>query len=343
MNRDLVDKLAATLLYEGYVLYPYRPSVKNQQRWTFGGIYPQAWTETQNGAEPCVMQTECLLEGKSAKVRAIVRFLHLIDRTIGESKDAESFQPVDSLEIDGRLYRPWQEAAEREIDLGEFEIDELAKGIKKEVFFNANCNREMIRSGDGQIAGIIERNQKSIELSVEISATPLDDRAFKLTVKIINRTPISDANNVSRDEALLSSLVSTHTILGIESGKFISLTDPPEAYKEFATACKNIGAWPVLVGKEPQRDTILSSPIILSDYPELAPESPGDLFDATEIDEILTLRIMTLTDEEKKTAAAVDERVRQLLQRTESLERQQMANLHGAIRSMRLVAREEQS
>jgi hydrogenase maturation protease len=84
MNRVLIDKLAAALLYEGYVLYPYRPSVKNKQRWTFGGIYPQAWSEAQNGAEPYFMQTECLLEGSTAKVRVIVRFLQLIERTVGK-------------------------------------------------------------------------------------------------------------------------------------------------------------------------------------------------------------------------------------------------------------------
>jgi hydrogenase maturation protease len=65
----------------------------------------------------------------------------------------------------------------------------------------------------------------------------------------------------------------------------------------------------VLVGKEGTADSILSSPIILYDYPKVAPESPGDLFDATEIDEILTLRILALTDEEKREMAAIDSRL----------------------------------
>ena len=68
-----------------------------------------------------------------------------------------------------------------------------------------------------------------------------------------------------------------------------------------------IDFWPVLVGKEGTADSILSSPIILYDYPKVAPESPGDLFDATEIDEILTLRILALTDEEKRDMAAIDD------------------------------------
>ena len=148
---------------------------------------------------------------------------------------------------------------------------------------------------------------------VELTASAVGDDLHRLTVKITNRTPLAAAQDSSRDEALMRSLVSTHTILGVEDGEFISLTDPPEKCKSHAAQCNNIGAWPILVGHEPERDTMLSSPIILSDYPELAPESPGDLFDSTEIDEILTLRILTLTDEEKRAAAAVDDRVRQIL------------------------------
>lgn len=63
---------------------------------------------------------------------------------------------------------------------------------------------------------------------------------------------------------------------------------------------------------------MLASPIILYDYPRLAPESPGELFDGTEIDEILSLRVLILTDNEKRLAAAVDERARALLDRTAS-------------------------
>ena len=83
---------------------------------------------------------------------------------------------------------------------------------------------------------------------------------------------------------------------------------------------------------------MLASPIILYDYPQIAPESPGDLFDGTEIDEILTLRIMTLTDEEKAMAGATDDRTRRLIERTESLAREQLAGLHGAVRGMEAAA-----
>ena len=76
---------------------------------------------------------------------------------------------------------------------------------------------------------------------------------------------------------------------------------------------------------------MLSSPIILYDYPQIAAESPGDLFDSTEIDEILSLRIMTLSDEEKAEIRAGDEQARRILERTESLPPEQFMKLHGAL------------
>ncbi len=52
MNRALVDQIASAVLYEGYILYPYRPSVKNRQRWTFGGLVPRAYSEAQGADRP---------------------------------------------------------------------------------------------------------------------------------------------------------------------------------------------------------------------------------------------------------------------------------------------------
>ena len=145
---------------------------------------------------------------------------------------------------------------------------------------------------------------------------------------------------MSRDEALLRSLVSTHVVLGVLQGAFVSLMDPGEPMQEAAAGCRNVGVWPVLVGTEGDNDTMLASPIILYDYPQIAPESPGDLFDGTEIDEILTLRILTMTESEKQEVIASDERGRALLARTESLAREQLLGLHGTFRGLRPVASE---
>ena len=73
----------------------------------------------------------------------------------------------------------------------------------------------------------------------------------------------------------MRSFASTHTILGVRQGQFISLLDPPDHLIEAAAGCSNIGFWPVLVGEEQQRDMLLASPIILYDYPQIAPESPA--------------------------------------------------------------------
>src|SRR5262249_14722582 len=153
---------------------------------------------------------------------------------------------------------------------------------------------------------------------------------FRVTVGILNETALP-AGSRTPEEALLRSFVSTHTLLRVREGEFVSLIDPPQQWREAAAGCHNLRTRPVLGCEEGQKDAMLSSPIILYDYPQVAPESPGDLFDATEIDEILTLRILTLTEEEKQHAAAVDERARALLGRTEALAREQLMRLHGTV------------
>jgi hypothetical protein len=154
----------------------------------------------------------------------------------------------------------------------------------------------------------------------------------RISVRICNETSCTPA---SRDEALLHSMISTHVILTSGRGEFLSLTDPPREFAQAAAACRNAGWWPVLVGNEGERDTILAAPIILPDYPQIAPESPGDLFDGTEIDEILTLRILTLSEEEKAEIRAGPKRGRSILERSESLPPEQLRKLHGALRGLR--------
>jgi hypothetical protein len=96
-----------------------------------------------------------------------------------------------------------------------------------------------------------------------------------------------------------------------------------------ATACWNAGCWPVLVGEPGQTDTMLASPIILEDHPRIAPESPGDMFDGGEIDQLLVLNILALTDEEKAEMAACDPRAAEILARVENLDPEQLMCLHG--------------
>ena len=169
---------------------------------------------------------------------------------------------------------------------------------------------------------------------MDIAVHSVDGEVFKVKVTVQNQTSLSEAELNQPDEVLMRTFASTHTILESDRGEFLSLLDPPEAYAEAAASCSNIGTWPVLVGEKEKHDarTMLSSPIILYDYPEIAPESPGEFFDGTEIDEILTLRVLTMTDQEKWEMSQVDERAREILNRTESLGEEDFWNMHGTIR-----------
>jgi hypothetical protein len=124
-------------------------------------------------------------------------------------------------------------------------------------------------------------------------------------------------------------------LLGVAHGEFVSLLDPGEIYQEAAAACSNQGVFPVLAGDEPERSIMLCSPIILYDYPKIAPESEGDFFDGTEMDEMLTLRVLTLTDAEKQEMLNGDPRARRILERTEALTSDAMLKAHGVVRGLR--------
>jgi hypothetical protein len=338
MNEALLDGIVKAVLYEGYMLYPYRPSaVKNRQRFNFGLVYPRAYSETQGGTEAWTMQTECLVNGNSeTRVTVRVRFLRLVDRSIKKMRTEGAIEQVDRLEVGSEVFQPWQEAAEETIELTEFNISALIAGSTQWPFrLSAAVEREEIRDECGSVVGIVVRERKSVSGDIQITAKQLAGDVFKLTVKVTNTSRLASPVPLGREEALTQCLVSVHTILTVGEGEFISLIDRPEIYRDFAGACQNIGTWPVLVGNPGQRDTLLSSPIILYDYPQIAPESPGDLFDGAEIDEILSLRIMTMTEDEKREMRHSDQRARQILERTEALPEEQFMKLHGALRGLR--------
>jgi len=222
--------IADAVLYEGYMLWPYRPSaLKNQRRWTFGCVFPPAWTASHPD-DRCLMQTQVECSDPAA-VEVTVRFLH--------------------------------------------------DGVER-------C---------GEIEGL-----GRVEVSVDGS---------RLTVVVRN---VSDWSGTSREDALRHAMCSTQTLL--RGARFVSATE--------AHGCENIGTWPALVGD----DAMLSSAIILEDHPRIAPESPGDLFDGGEIDGLLALNILALTDAEKAEMRA-DPRTREILERTEGLSRDQLLRLSG--------------
>ena len=354
MNTRAVEAIANAVLYEGYMLYPYRPSsVKNRQRFNFGIIHPRAWSESQTGSDIWTMQTECLVEGSLFTALELqVRFLQLMNRSVGKvieagvASQAETTPPyelVPVLEVNGELFQPWQEAIERNVAVPPCNLEALvAAPLELPFSFVEGRSIEHIcdKEAEDRIVGVLVRDQAAIRGNIEVSATLPLPGVFRVTVRIKNLTFINSSQQITRDHVLMRSLLSAHTVLGAVDGKFVSLLEPPTNLSELASNCQNVGTWPVLVGEPGQRDIMLSSPIILYDYPQIAPESPGDLFDGTEIDEILALRIMTMTDEEKREMRYSDARARKILERTEGLSAEHLMKLHSTLRDLHPLGKE---
>jgi hypothetical protein len=300
------------VLYEGYLLWPYRKSaLKNRQRFTFGGIYPPAWEDRS------CMQVQVLLEGsRDAEVEIQVRFLHVVQRQVLKiGSPSAPAEPIEELEVDGERWVSWDEAVERELAPGPIRVP-------------AGEEFEEIAGG------AIRRSWCALEGEVSVAHEVLRPGLSRLTVRVINATPWAGR---TREEALRKTFCSTHAVLRTSEGAWVSLTDPPEALRAEAQACENSGAWPVLVGEEGDRSTMLATPIILSDHPEIAPESPGDLFDSGEIDQMLVLNILAMTDEERRDMRDSDPRAREILERTEALSNEELMRLHGVVREFGLV------
>ncbi|HEY6122040.1 MAG TPA: hypothetical protein VIV66_18930 [Pyrinomonadaceae bacterium] len=346
MDLSRVEKIANAVLYEGYILYPYRPSaIKNQQRWNFGVLSPESLSKSQGGSDAWRMQTQCLVQvADEGNLDLKVRFLQLVSRAVGEfvpsteRSGAEfDYQLVDQLKVDEKIFRPWQEAVEREVDVTGLKLHRLGEEkVQRSFSFPSTTANEVIRNFNNDCTGVLIRTQEEVRGVIEVSSEKRQG-VFLLTVSIINTTGASVENCQNRDQALMRSLVSVHTILSVSKGKFVSLIDPPDELISAAAACVNVGTWPVMVGEEGQENMMLSSPIILYDYPQVAAESPGDLCDGTETDELLTLCIMALSDEEKREMRNGDEHARAILARTEILPAEQLAKMHGAIRGLRRV------
>jgi hypothetical protein len=313
---DQVAALARSVLYEGYVLWPYRrTALKNQRRWTFGGVYPAEYTTAGHPEDACAMRTECLVEASEAVDLSIsVRFLHVVDRRLSR-RDDEDF--VDRLSVRGVDYVSWQEAVERAITLHLPDVD-LHYGTRQRLPFaiEPGVTREPLPDDTGYIAGWIVRSWEAIAASVDVRVAPLSSGVARISVEIRNHSAWGGG---SRDVTQRRTLVATHTVLHTSAGRFISLTDPPQSLAEHVAACKNVGTWPVLVGTPPARDTMLSSPIILYDYPQAAPESSDESADAAGIDPSAALNVLTMTEDEQERVSEADSRTREIFGRCRAM------------------------
>lgn len=333
MNWQAAEQVAEALLYEGYLLYPYRGSaLKNRFRWQFGIVAPRGYSEA-GGNEPWWVQTECLLKpGAQPELALKIRFLQIEARRVERaSSETNDWQPVETLTVDGQELTTWEEAAPQEWIQHGIALTRPFGDISYPLEVPGGHQEEIIRNRDGYVVARVIRERLPISCTVQV-AVEADGRYRKLRIRIQNLTSWPAGSEVERARALRQSLISAHTLLGLNDAAFVSLLDPPAEAAESAAACKNLHSWPVLIGEPPARNLMLSAPIILYDYPAVAPESPGDWFDATEIDELLSLRVMTLTEEERGAAVSTDPRAAQLLERASSLPPEVLERLHGATR-----------
>jgi hypothetical protein len=323
--------VANAVLYEGYILFPYTASArKNRIRWQFGVIVPEAYAAKGTG-EPAQAQTEILLDCTSeTQVTVLVRFLHVETRWVQALSDS-AFETVDSLEVDGRRHVTFDEGVEREVRL---QLGPGTASTAAPIAFGAEERVEPLREADGTLRGRIVRRRWALHGAVAVACESVasDPALRKLRVSIVNRSAVVPGE---RSSALRTAFVSTHTLLHAQPGAFLSLLDPPPEFAAETASLQNRHTWPVLIGDEAdgaQRSPlVLSSPIILYDFPSVAAQSEGDTFDATEIDELMMLSVRSLSDDERKEARATDPRARAIVERAERFGPDELTELHGVL------------
>ncbi|KUI11757.1 hypothetical protein AU193_15360 [Mycobacterium sp. GA-1285] len=317
---DHARAVADAVLYEGYLLYPYRASSsKNQSRWQFGVLGPTGAAESGIGEDASLSTQVLMVPHGSPMVTGVVRFLQLQHR--GVERDAGGrFEPVGELRSETDVWVSWDEAVECEIPIEPFPVMSLPRTL--DISIPSASEIEPIAGGR------LVRTRRKLSGRLDICVEH-DGDLLRLTFNVCNTaSPARD-----KEDAIAVSLIGTHLLLEVADGEFVSLLEPPESAADAVARCRQHRCFPVLAGPAPHRGLVLVSPIILYDHPEIAEQSKGALYDSTEIDEILTLRIMTMTDEEKAQARATDQRAAAIIDRCDSMSPEAMLDLHGVLRS----------
>ncbi|MEU3047876.1 hypothetical protein ABZ705_15395 [Streptomyces sp. NPDC006984] len=329
-------QVADAVLFEGYVLYPYRASAaKNRLRWQFGVLVPPAWAA--RGDEYEFQHTECLMEPRpGARLAVQLRFLRAQRRTVQRAAGGGRYETVPELALSDRVLTTWDEGVEERVDVTVPVGDLTGGGVDVPVARPAEEETETVRAEDGTEAGRLLRRREAVSARLRLTAEELPGpyRVLRLTALVENTSDWSPHSAEARDAALPHSLIAAHLLLHLDRGAFLSMTDPPQWAGAAVAACRNLHTWPVLAGEPGRADLVLSSPIILDDHPAIAPESPGALYDATEIDEILALRTAALTDQEKREARGTDARAAAVIDLADSLPPEVLDRLHGAVRTL---------
>jgi hypothetical protein len=212
--------------------------------------------------------------------------------------------------------------------------DRWDEGIVRTVDFEVPAH-EGVEAFSLPAAASPERERCALAGRIAMRREPVaaDRPLVRVAIRVENTTPWHDTG-APRDRAIASAFASTHLLIGVTGGELVSATDPPAYAMAAAAACTSVRTYPVLVGSPGSHDLVLSAPFIMYDHPQLAPESTGDLCDATEIDELLLLRTRSLTDHEKREARATDPRAAQIIDRADALPHAALDRLHGTSRDI---------
>jgi hypothetical protein len=330
MSRDRLEQvrsIADAVLYEGYLLYPYRASSrKNQSRWQFGVLGPPGASAAGLGEESG-MAMQCLLSSpeRAGTITVHLRFLQLQVREAQRTDAGGGYLQVESLDVGGRTLLTWDEAVEREITLPAQAVFEPLDTVLE---VEGGQDIELVSDENGRPVGRIVRRRWPLTARVQMEGV-VDQGFVRLSVQVNNHhgEPVVDNN-----AAIRSSLIGAHVVLQARGAEFVSLLEPSAAAAPAASRCQQRRCWPVLVGPPGSTDTVLGAPIILYDYPEVAEQSQGALYDSTEIDEILSLRVMTMTEDEKAEARATDPRAAAIVDRCDDMTAADLGRLHGILR-----------
>ncbi len=155
-------------------------------------------------------------------------------------------------------------------------------------------------------------------VALELAAEPRGDGEYEVVFRVENRTVVP--SGLDRAGALARSLLSTHPVIRVAGGRFLSALERP---------CDSVNTFPVLASAAD--DAVLGAAIVLPDHPQIAPESRGSLFDSTEIEEALLLHMQALSDGEREEIERQDPAVREMISRAAAATPEEIIALHGRV------------
>ncbi|MGI8727619.1 MAG: hypothetical protein ACR2K6_08085, partial [Solirubrobacterales bacterium] len=288
MGATMVERLASSLLYEGYALYPYTPeATKNATPTPFGIVYPPAYSARQPATYDH-LQIECVALETEPEATEVVAEVLFLQATGARHKAAER-----RVRIEGTLA-------------------ELAEAGATESFAFEPASELGVSTGpDPDAAGEVLTG--NLRVSVEL----LDSGLARISSRIENTTslPEGELGGMDRAAALRRSLLSTHTMLTVSHGRFASPLENEGEVGEAVQACDNVNSWPVLADADDA--AVLGAAILPPDHPQISEQSQTNMFDNTEIEEALTLHVKTLSEEERAEIERQDPTVREMIERVE--------------------------